>query len=1070
MRNKSKPLFYNQRLVSIRNCLLVVGGLVFCNATYPPYALAQRLKPKSYNVQSVTSNPLSGYNQVGDTRIYYYQSANIDIIGRFQAYYYGSTYHNGGYKVSLKVNNGSAKQLNCLNGGQLDGVSFRAWVEAQGELARVCYSFTNTNTEEVTISAGTHADVMIGSNDLAPISKRIDNMGNPYGVTMSDGNGAQLCVLFGAGLKGVTSVNDYWFGHYSTNYQPNQMVGNYTQGRFWMQENGSYDSGMGWCWKDRKIAAGETLVLSYLIGVGEVNLEPNSNVEVTPDDPDGWNDLSRPHRLTLTGTYDSPAGLDGKIEYAVEDSEEWQAVTDTISSGSEFSESIVVNFTEGRPKHTIKLRTVDNVGNTTSLPSIEYIDIASHDFIGTQNYTYTGDSIYQSNVTSDIPTEQFTLKNYQGNVNAGTASYSVEGVFPYSIGRRSYQFAINPQPLRGEITMSDSAYVYNGAYINPKWNFTEDTYKNLIEGKDYTKQLANNLLPGTATITIEGQGNYTSSLSAQFDIDKAQLNNSLYNIELPDADITYDAEQHVANVSKANGVGNINISYTKQDGTEVASPTNEGTYTAFAEIEDGSLYYGLPKHEIGNFTIYNLNATEWQTLLLLNQTLATMGRTQSWDITQGIKGVSKWQGVKVKEGHINELNLSGQNITGELPNALYGLSTLEKLDLSNNHLTGNVGILGQALPKLKSLNVSHNAFANLYPMLPTTIDEVNIGSQKIDKTIVLDGSNFDVATIAPQLPTILAYNHKEQKYDTNLSLAITTANTLNEMANNDAWTIYASMVNGKIVIPYVSTNNVYYGQTGDTLQAFKLNSNLQAEGSECKVKYIFEQGDSNFNPGVDATDLQATILYAFGGYGRYPFNHTAADTYRDGTINVQDVVATVNIILQKALAQSSYANRKRQLLASEQALTASTEKSEAVVYLHNGKVMLYSERPVSALSIEAIGNIEWNMQALGMEQSTRSANLVAYSLSGNELPTLQVIEIGTYTDKAEILSASLADINAQAISTSLDANAITAIKDVLNTNNANTQIYNTKGIKTNKLQKGVNIIKRGNQTNKVIIN
>ena len=69
------------------------------------------------------------------------------------------------------------------------------------------------------------------------------------------------------------------------------------------------------------------MVFSYLIGVGEVNLEPNSTFEATPDDAEGWNDLSRSHKLTLEGTYESPAGLDGVIEYAVEDSEEWQPLT-----------------------------------------------------------------------------------------------------------------------------------------------------------------------------------------------------------------------------------------------------------------------------------------------------------------------------------------------------------------------------------------------------------------------------------------------------------------------------------------------------------------------------------------------------------------------------------------------------------------------------------------------------------------------------------------------------------------------------------------------------------------------
>lgn len=252
----------------------------------------------------------SGYTQVGTTQLYYKQNSDaIDMIGYYNGYYYSSTYSDYGYKLSVQVGTNSATRVNCLNGTTSGGVTVQPSVEQQGELARICYTVTNTNETDVVISLGTHADVMIGNNDRAPISRRVDTTGNIYGVTMKDGNGAQLCVLFGSGLAGVMSVNDYWFGYYGLNREPDQMVGNYSSGESYMEENGSYDSGMGWCWKNRTIPVGATVVFSYLIGVGEVNLEPNSSFEVTPDDPEGWNDLSRPHKLTLDGTYESPAGL-----------------------------------------------------------------------------------------------------------------------------------------------------------------------------------------------------------------------------------------------------------------------------------------------------------------------------------------------------------------------------------------------------------------------------------------------------------------------------------------------------------------------------------------------------------------------------------------------------------------------------------------------------------------------------------------------------------------------------------------------------------------------------------------
>lgn len=63
----------------------------------------------------------SGYTQVGSTQLYYnyknYSDANnIDVIGYYNGYYYSSTYNDGGYKLSVKVDNYSAVRVDCLNG------------------------------------------------------------------------------------------------------------------------------------------------------------------------------------------------------------------------------------------------------------------------------------------------------------------------------------------------------------------------------------------------------------------------------------------------------------------------------------------------------------------------------------------------------------------------------------------------------------------------------------------------------------------------------------------------------------------------------------------------------------------------------------------------------------------------------------------------------------------------------------------------------------------------------------------------------------------------------------------
>ena len=176
----------------------------------------------------------------------------------------------------------------------------------------------------------------------------------------------------------------------------------------------------------------------------KVYVNPDSSLEVTPDDPEGWNDLSRPHKLTIEGTYESPAGLDGMIEYAVEDSEEWLQLTEMLPSGSSFSDSLIAMFDATREKHVIRFRTRDNVGDTTLLPSIEYLDVSFHEYSGIVDKTYTGDSIYQDVYCADVEGLPIGTGKYSGNVNAGTATFYIEGVFPHTIGRKVCSFHINP--------------------------------------------------------------------------------------------------------------------------------------------------------------------------------------------------------------------------------------------------------------------------------------------------------------------------------------------------------------------------------------------------------------------------------------------------------------------------------------------------------------------------------------------------------------------------------------------------------------------------------------------------
>ncbi|MEG1729541.1 MAG: hypothetical protein RR280_08390 [Bacteroidaceae bacterium] len=1071
-----------------RECAFLLFCILGIVTTVPIHA---QQKPKRAQMRSVSYSVPSEYIQVGNTMLYYHQtSSSIDVQGCYNGLYYGSTYSNRGYTAAIQVNNNSATSVDCLNGTTINGVSCTASIEPQGELARVFYTLTNITDTVATISLGVYGDVMIGDNDQAPIIRRTDTTGNTYGLTMMNGNGVQLCVLFGAGLAGITSVGDYWFGNYGYNSEANEIVGNYSSGDDFMVEDGSYDSAMGWCWKNRTISAGSTVVFSYLIGVGEVNLEPKSSFEVTPDDLEGWNDLTRPHKLTLEGTYESPAGIEGMIEYAVEDSEEWHQLTEMMPSGSRFNETLVAMFDILRKKHVIRFRTRDNVGNTTLQPSIEYLDVSFHEYSGINNKTYTGDSIYQKVECADIANLQITAEKSSNNVNVGTASFYIEGIFPYTIGRKACTFQIEPAPLTGEIELSTDSFIYNGQDHFPVWSFVNESYAALEDKKDYNVYYTDSKYPGTAKLCVVGKGNYTSELTKAFFIDKAPLSDDLVSITLPYKDISCDEKKHNAVASVNPGVGKVTFTYTLHGESDILeeAPTAEGHYDIYVEIANGDWYYGKTNEYVGSFSIYRFDELEWQSLALLFAELQQMGASLTWNIAEGVKNVGTFEELMIEEGHVVGISLANKGMKGTFPSSLMSFEKLEvinlsgnnlfgdvsaiiaakkmqnetafnslrKLDISNNNYKGNIGLLGNCMSNLTSLNASYNKFEDLYPVLSTSVATLDISHQKMDRVVELNMSDLSLSDIGTKVPTILLYDQVNRIHNDSLNLLCTKSDLSSfNKYDSEVWAMQLKIADNQISIPYVSSQNAYHGESGDTLNVLNMTGDDETDGSSFRIALSFNQGDANFVNGVDATDLQTTILYAFGGYRTYPFNFTAADTFKDGNINVQDVVCTVNILLNPNDEQPINA-RSQQI--NKVGMKANTfTDTEAYMYMSDGKLFLHSQVPVASLSIKAEGDMKWNLDGAGLQQSTANGNVVAFSLNGSTIPSYEDVVLGECT-QATVSSVSLSDIDAQPISVSFINNSTTNIRSSSETKADGIIIFDILGYKRNAIKNGINII------------
>ena len=109
--------------------------------------------------------------------------------------------------------------------------------------------------------------------------------------------------------------------------------------------------------------------------------------------------------------------------------------------------------------------------------------------------------------------------SYGNNVNAGSnASITIEGIGDYFASATRY-FTINRLYIHNASIASIANQQYTGSALEPKLQVSYGG-RQLVENVDYTVRYSNNVEVGTATATISGKGNYSSTKSTTFTIEK----------------------------------------------------------------------------------------------------------------------------------------------------------------------------------------------------------------------------------------------------------------------------------------------------------------------------------------------------------------------------------------------------------------------------------------------------------------------------------------------------------------------------------------------------------------------
>lgn len=193
----------------------------------------------------------------------------------------------------------------------------------------------------------------------------------------------------------------------------------------------------------------------------------------------------------------------------------------TLVMGTDYTVTYANNTNVGTASITIQ-----GMGNYLGTKYLSFqitggaFDSASVTGIGS-SYEYTGSAI------APVPTVKIgstTLASgtdytvsYKNNTNVGTATVTITGKGNYS-GGKSITFSITAKSISGATVSGVSAnYEYTGAAIKPTPTVALNG-KTLTLNSEYNVAYSSNTNAGTATVTVNGIGNYTGSKSVTFKI------------------------------------------------------------------------------------------------------------------------------------------------------------------------------------------------------------------------------------------------------------------------------------------------------------------------------------------------------------------------------------------------------------------------------------------------------------------------------------------------------------------------------------------------------------------------
>lgn len=417
-----------------------------------------------------------------------------------------------------------------------------------------------------------------------------------------------------------------------------------------------------------------------------------------------------------------------------------------------------------------------------------------------------------------------------------------------------------------------------------------------------------------------------------------------------------------------------------------------------------------------------------------------------WKTTSVLVASSNWSGVTFdSDGHVTAINLQARNLSGSLTTATpLNLSKLKTLNLSRNALTGDPAkfINRGSTPLMTTVDLGYNQIDDLSEPVSSAVTTLTLEYQhrKYSNNSTLPGidnwTRQDINAgkdILIDLPAIVDYVHKSQSFVEHQTLNIWKTDMSSRLGSLE-WSTTYERYNYK---GYVA---IQPQQQDDDVVIVPTTGAAKNSAYPGRIHMIF--GDANLSGLVDVNDVQRTLNYVINSNNGSTFSLWAANTWNsDDIINIQDIVCTVNIVLENQDDLTSSAPRR-------------TSRADAAnrFYASGRKIYLDAQDEIAAfdLTLEGVNSsqirlmlnrADWQMQTLDTEYGVR---LVVFSPTGQSLPTgttqvLQMSADGLPTD------AQATDANAEEVAVGV-ASGTTGIS-ALEQNGDDGYVYDLQGRK-----------------------